>query len=240
MEIAICITAHSESFLIGSLLESLIASKRYAETLLEDPSVKLCICLDAPSPGTLSFVKQCEPCFDLIEYVDFKDQAQTRNHLVQLVTSEFIGFMDGDDMCSENWIYNSLASMNFDPDSRTIVHPELNWFFGGSDNILVKLSASDPLFNKYLYVIANHYDALCIAPRQAWIECPYEPRKLDQGYAYEDWQWNLDTTWRGWEHISSQDTIIFKRRRSDSQTIKASARSTCVRIERWPLEFFSS
>jgi len=112
---------------------------------------------------------------------------------------------------------------------RIIVHPELCWFFEGSQNVMVNTPQDSPLFDPAFFYFANYYDALCMAPRAAHLQFPYSRRDIAGGYAYEDWQWNIETMARDWRHVVAKDTIIFKRRRKSSQTLRAHERMAVIR-----------
>ena len=112
---------------------------------------------------------------------------------------------------------------------KTIVHPEVNWIFDAHGAVIVKPAQNDPLFTPYYFYMGNYYDALCLAPRTAWIEHPYADREISRGFAYEDWQWNIETMEAGWIHVVAKDTLIFKRRRDSSQTTESYKSKASIR-----------
>ena len=222
------LTAHNEGLLCGTTLKSINFARDIAEK--ENIKVNYLLCVDRGDNDTYDFFNNIKDKFESIYFTDFGDQGLARNFIAEKTKTEFLGFMDLDDLCSSNWILNSVHLLSKFPNEKIIVHPELNWFFGNQNSILLNLDEDSVLFDKLYYFNYNHYDALCFSKTDAWKEVPYAIRDLKNGFAYEDWQWNIETSLKGWKHKIASDTIIFKRRRSLSQTIKASSQATSHRL----------
>ena len=234
-EINICITAHNEGILIGLTLDSVFQARNYANIF--GINTKISVCVDSGDQKTKEFVEDNSDKVDDVIFTNFRDQGLARNSLVQASNSEYLGFMDGDDLCSENWISESL-NMLLESEEQIIVHPELNWFFDNQNSILLNIEDDHNLFMKEYYLLHNYYDSLCISSRKVWEKIPYCKRQIDKGYAYEDWLWNIETCLAGWRHKVAKDTIIFKRRRKNSsQNLKASRGSNTIDFTNWK-QFF--
>lgn len=231
-DITVALTAHRESVLIGPTLRSAEAAIAAAEAT--GFTVERLIGLDCPNAETRNFLAQERlRSWRQIEY-EHGDQGLVRNELARRATGRFLAFLDADDLFSENWLLNSanLLVGAEQKGRRLIVHPEINWIFEKNASVLIKTPQNDLSFVPEFFYFGNHYDALCIAQRNAYIETPYSQRDIVSGYAYEDMQWSIETMAKGWIHVVAPDTIIFKRRRSMSQTIRASQRKVVIR----PLE----
>ena len=137
--------------------------------------------------------------------------------------------MDGDDLCSENWLVEAAALLKSPDGARAIVHPELNWVFDAGTYVYTNPPSSSNFFSHSVMSTSNYYDAICVAPREAWLETKYAHRAVKQGFAYEDYQWAVEVTWKGWSHLVARDTIIFKRRRDSSQTHEARKHRVSIR-----------
>jgi hypothetical protein len=61
------------------------------------------------------------------------------------------------------------------------------------------------------------------------LDIPHTTRDLDDGFGYQDWQWNIETMAAGWRHVIARDTIIFKRRRDDSLVVQNQRRQAMIR-----------
>ena len=237
-DITVAVTAHSETVIAGPTMRSAEAAIQAAEA--EGFSVERLIGFDRPSDACRRYFTQ--PAFAgwRVHEFDFGDQGQTRNALTREATGRWIAFLDADDLFSENWLAlagRQLASAE-SMEEKVIVHPELNWGFDVSPFLLVKTAQDDPLFTPYYFCCSNYYDALSMAPREAYLNVPFSIRRIPDGFAYEDWQWNIETMASGWKHVVARDTIIFKRRREMSQTIETSRRKSlfqdidCMAVDR--------
>ena len=102
-------------------------------------------------------------------------------------------------------------------------------FFGERRSLSFPPDQTDPQFDPATLRVTNAWDALCLAPREAYLDHPFQARALDQGYAFEDWLWNLETVRAGYVHRVVPGTIHFKRSRSGSQFRRATANQSTTR-----------
>jgi hypothetical protein len=104
---------------------------------------------------------------------------------------------------------------------RIIAHPELDWVFNHQCYVLFHADQTDPEFDLAFLRIGNYWDAMCMAPREAYARHRFGRRAVADGFAYEDWHWNIDTLTSGFVHRVVPETVHFKRRREGSQTREA-------------------
>ena len=229
IDLTVALTAHGETVVAGPTMRSAEVAIHAAEQ--EGFRIEKLIGFDTPTDKCLDFLTQ--PAFAdwrMAEF-SFRDQGKTRNALAEQASGRWLAFLDSDDLFSENWLVLAarLLQQAESSDERIIVHPELNWGFDAGMFVFQKPAQDDPLFTPYYYYVANYYDALCMAPREAWLEHPYPPRAIADGFAYEDWEWGVATMAAGWRHVVAKNTIIFKRRRESSQTIESSKNRALIR-----------
>lgn len=232
VDVTLAITAHDETVVAGPSMESAERACLMAEA--EGFTVERVIALDAPTPDCREFFRQ--PAFSnwTVEELAEADLGHARNEIVRRAQGRWIAFLDADDLFSENWLAEAcriLAERGDDAGS-AIVHPEMNWIFDQANSVFLKTADDDPLFTPYYFVVANYYDALCVAPRDVYLRFPFADRDLERGFAYEDWQWGIETMAGGCRHLVAPDTIVFKRRREGSQNVNAARRRVLFR----PLE----
>ncbi len=229
INITVALTAHSETVVAGPTMKGAEAAIRLAE--IDGLRVERLIGFDTPTDDCRDFFSQ--PAFSDWKTIEFRfrDQGQTRNALAEIATGRWIAFLDADDMYSENWLVASarLLAEAEQIGERVIAHPELNYVFDGGTFVFTKPAQDDPLFTPYYFFVTNYYDALCMAPRETFMETPYAVREISGGFAYEDWQWNIETMAAGWRHVIARDTIIFKRRRDASQTHESRGGGALIR-----------
>ncbi|MBU2980654.1 glycosyltransferase family 2 protein [Lentibacter algarum] len=226
-DLTLAITAHAETLEAGPAMRS--AELAIAAVEEAGFAVQRLLGFDTPTPQTTRYFGQ--PRFDAWERHSFAfaDQGETRSALADIASGRYLAFLDADDLLSSNWLLAAMTLLEAQSNDRMIAHPELIWQFDGSNTVYTQPSQSSPLFTPHHFAMQNYYDALCLAPRQAWQEVRYAPRDVQAGYAYEDWQWALETIEAGWEHVSVPDTLIFKRRRDVSQSQAARARRVSIR-----------
>lgn len=184
--------------------------------------------LDKPDRKTLAVVNNLGIKHRIVEY---GDQGQVRNTAVSETFHPYVAFMDGDDLCSSNWL-SKAAQILFENKNISIVNPEFYLFFGLASTLFRPLSIQSDVLNFDRLCSQNLIDALAMYRREVLIDIPFAKRDLESGYAYEDWQWYLSAIQKGLINTRADGTIICKRRRQTSQNSKArGARVTVSNIE---------
>jgi len=229
IDLTLAVTAHGETVIAGPTMRS--AEDAIGQVEAVGFRVELLIGLDSPTDECRSYLRQSRfRHWAALEH-SFRDQGQTRNALAVAAQGRWVAFLDADDLFSQNWL--ALAAKRLaEADrvrERVIVHPEINWVFDGGSFVFTKPPQDDFLFTPHYFYISNYYDTLCMAPRDAFLEVPYAKRDIPNGFAYEDWQWNVETMAAGWRHVTEMNTIVFKRRRDSSQTTQSKERRVSIR-----------
>ncbi|WP_183093443.1 glycosyltransferase family 2 protein [Nocardioides stalactiti] len=224
-DVAAIITAHAEGVMAGLSFRSLLDAVGVARA--EGIGVEVLVVLDNPTAATREVFAEADEHGARVAEVSYADQGKVRNHAVGLTTAGHVAFLDGDDLWSENWLADAHRMCAGAP--QVIGHPELNWFFENQQNLYFLPDQTDPDFDPALLRIANPWDALCLAPRSAYVDHPFSARAVADGYAYEDWHWMLETYRGGYVHRVVPETIHFKRRREGSQYVQARARKVLTR-----------
>lgn len=228
-DVTVVVTAHDESAVCGPTMrsaEAAIAAARASGLVVEQ-----IVSLDAPAETTRRYFHQ--PRFDAWqrrEY-DVRDLGKVRNAVLPDTAGRHVAFLDADDLYSENWLVAGVAALDAAAErgERIIAHPELNVIFDATSTVLVNLDQDDPLFTPHYLYVRNFYDALCLAPREAYLEVPYRLNDLANGLAFEDWTFAVESMTAGWKHVVVPDTIIFKRRRDNSLVTASSSRKSVIR-----------
>ncbi|GAB3864396.1 hypothetical protein GCM10028801_33480 [Nocardioides maradonensis] len=226
-DITAVMTGHNEGELLVTSWRSMLAAADHARAA--GLTVDFVVMLDRPDDATLATAEVVRDRAR-VEVLDLGDHGIVRNEAIGLAEGEYVAFLDGDDLWSENWLTAAYDVCRADPD-RVVAHPALNWFFEGQSNLFFIADQDDPDFYAGAFLrVANPWDQLCMASRALHLAYPYPARDLAVGYAYVDWSWNLATVEAGCVHRVVEDTIHFKRRRSTSQLTLAQAASTIP----WP------
>ena len=224
-DFTIIVNGHSEGFICGPTIKSLEASLAFAKHI----SVDVHVILDSPCPSTVSVFKNfCRSCsYADLDIVDFKDLSQARTYGISKSKSEFIAFLDADDLFSANWIIESHRFLVSSQQNNTkiICHPEVNIFFEGVNSIVPNEARPSFTQSPTEYFARNPFDSLMAAPLSLFLETSYRDIRLADGYGYEDWALNIESEFQGWRHEIVPNTFIAKRRRQGSLvTISDSAK----------------
>lgn len=226
VNVSAVMTTHGEGALAAVSYSNLLTCAEYAEAA--GIRVEKVVVMDRPDDYTrANFDGLSDESVRVVE-TDFGDQGRVRNFMAEHVSGDYIAFLDGDDMWSENWLFEAWQFLEADPRDNLIAHPEFNWFFSGTASVIVNTDQESELFDEQFLRHANYWDAMCMAPRRTHLDMPYCNRQIKAGFAFEDWHWNCETVEAGYVHKVIADTIHFKRRRSNSQTTEASSNRSCI------------
>lgn len=228
-DLTLIVTFHDETTVAGPTMQSAELAVEAARA--RGFTVQAIIALDNATEATTAYVHQ--PRFDQWErWIRSEgDLGRVRNAMVREVDSDYIAFLDADDLFSENWLAEGMATVRAGEErgERLIAHPELNVLFDRNQAVTRNLDQDSPLFTPHYFYLRNYYDSLCLTPRQAHLDVPYSSRDMRNGLSYQDFQFSIETMSRGWKHVVVKDTIIFKRRRDFSLMAESRAHSSVVR-----------
>jgi hypothetical protein len=228
-DLTVVVTAHDETAVCGPTMRAADLAVEAARA--RGFSVQTIIGLDAPTEDTSAYFHQ--PHFDHWErrVLQERELGRVRNALVPECEGRYIAFLDADDLFSENWLAEGVATLDAAAErgARAIAHPELNVVFDGTKVIHVNIDQTSPLFTPHYLYFRHYYDSLCMAPREAHLEIPYVIRDVPNGLSYQDFQFTIESLEAGWQHVVVRDTIIFKRRRDVSLVTESNLRKSLVR-----------
>lgn len=224
-DISAVLTAHAEGPMAGLSLHSLLDAVAAAESA--GLSAEVLVLLDSPDQATRETFADASELGCAVHEVSYADQGLVRNHATGLARGDHVAFLDGDDLWSENWLVEAHRACSTEP-GRVIAHPAVNWFFGDARWAYFLPDQTADL-DPALLRLANPWDALCLAPAAAYAEVPFSRRAIVEGFAFEDWHWNLQTFAAGYVHRVVPETIHFKRRRQGSQFMEARSKRSLTR-----------
>lgn len=205
-DIAAVITLHNEG---ESAVPSLVSAWRAAQHAeFAGISVNLAIVIDRPDPTTIEVANRLSTRGARVIPVDIGDLGAARNTAVRDLDSDWIAFLDGDDLWGQSWLTKayrtatSVAEGTFD-----VWHPQVNVMFGGSRSLLHHIDSTDPKFSLARLRLHNSWTALSFVRRTHLEALPYPRNRIDAGFGYEDWSWNIEVLRRGGQHRIVDDAV---------------------------------
>lgn len=228
-DLTLIVTAHNETVVSGPTMRSADIAVEAARD--RGYTVQRVVALDEATEETTAYFHQSR--FDHWErrIMHERDLGRVRNALVPQTDGAYIAFLDADDIFSENWLAEGVATLKAGEErgERLIAHPELNVMFDRNQAVTRNIDQDSPLFTPYHFYMRNYWDSLCLSPREAHLQVPYVHRDIPRGLSFQDYQFSIETVARGWKHVVVKDTIIFKRRRDFSLMVESSSRRSIVR-----------
>ncbi|AIF49382.1 glycosyltransferase [Dyella japonica] len=150
---------------------------------------------------------------DRLFHIDLRDLSLSRNYAIAHSASDVVATFDGDDLFSENWLYEAVSAIK-QHGPATIVHPELIVAFGGWTAYWYQMNQSDPRFRPESLLSINHWNACSAARREVFERCPYVCARVgESGFGFEDWHWNCETIAAGYVHRVAPRTLRAERRK---------------------------
>lgn len=215
--ITVILTGHREGWMIYNTIVSMKQAKQNAEN--NGLSVEVIIILDKHDSLTDEFIKTNSSSDIQVEHISSGDVAVARNHAVSIANGEFIAILDGDDLWSNNWLsaaYNAASKTN----DLIIWHPEVNVFFGEEHKLFFHRDSADKEFNSRHLIARNYWTALSFGRISIYKKFPYPFDDTANGFAFEDWQWNIETYRHGILHMVVPQTTHFIRSKKNESRAK--------------------
>ncbi|MCQ0971234.1 glycosyltransferase family 2 protein [Paracoccus sp. TK19116] len=234
-DLSVIVSGHREGRLAVASLRSMQAAVAAATSA--GISVQPILVLDRPDDLTRRVFKAHADGATIEVEVDAGDQGVARNAAVAQSDGRWIAMLDADDLFQESWLVRASRFLDEIGDAGVIAHPEFNYFFEGQATIFRQIDQDSPDFDIDHIRLHNYWDALAMCDRSIHEAHPYALRDIQNGWAFEDWHFNVVTLGNGIRHKVVPDTVIFKRRQKDSQTLRATGNRS--RFRRTPMASYS-
>ncbi len=217
MQASICVNYHSEGPLARKSAKSARRVVDYAR--VRGISAQLVAVLDRPDDITMNYVTDAGVDWDEILVTDFGDLGKARNFATQSLSSDFLSFLDGDDLCGETWLFDALTFWESNNLETGILHPEFVYYFDERDYDVDPasgrkasfwfrhLSSTAETFDEAALFWNNVYTSNNLAPRELLLEYPLIARCVQHQIGVEDWQWNQKTLAAGISHLAVPGTV---------------------------------
>lgn len=207
---------HGEGLIAHQTLTNVRAVVSTAKA--SDISVETVCVLDRPTAETARVVGAHELTRNgLVVEADFGDLSASRNAGIAASNGRYVGVLDGDDYCSENWVAAAVVYLKSRPArSSLIAHPEYVASFGAIEDFVQQVDQEDALFSESVMLTHNFWNSVSLAERSVYERFPYALNGSNQtGFGYEDWHWHCQTIAAGFVHKVVPGTASFYRRKTE-------------------------
>ena len=230
-DVAAVVNLHREG---PSATASIISAWRAVERArTEGVTAALVLLLDDPDRETTAVAETWRARGARIVAVNKGDLGAARNEAARKIESEWIAFLDADDLWGEHWLSKAFAAgASTDGSDATVWHPAVNIIFGDHHSLLHHVASDDPTFSWSRFRMHNVWTALCFVRRQTLLQLPYPRNDLDAGFGYEDWAWNMTVLEHGGTHRVVADTCHFVRRTDGDSLLSRSQTALRSRPDR--------
>lgn len=222
-DITCVVNLHREGYLAHRTLRSVERAASHAtQAGLTIEVLVVCDCPDAPTQELLARAWR----HFRVDFVNHGDLGLARNHAVSLARGLYVGFVDGDDLISENWL---VAAWTFGQENaRFIMHPAIHVVFDQCQSIFRHPNQSADVFRNGALAFENFWSALSFARRAVYLDSPYVSHPLGAGYGFEDWYFNCQTIAAGYRHRAVPLTAHFIRSKATTSLSKDAVRQGAV------------
>lgn len=241
-DVTLVVNYHQE----GHLANVSAASARLAAEVagLRGVKVQLLAVLDRPDKLTRQVVEASVGVWDSVLECGYGDLGLARNYAVDHVTTRWMAFMDGDDLCGDQWLAAAHAEALRTDSSRVFFHPEWIFYFDESDLLhqssshaplpnvksffMKQVDCGSELFDPNLLRFNNLFTSNQFGETAVYSEFPFIGVDRASGFGIEDWTWNAQGIARGLKHQIVADTVHLVRVRSTDSLGKTNARENLL------------
>lgn len=221
VDVSIILNIHRERAYARRTLASIEAAVRYAS--IEDVTCELVVVADRSDPETLDWYKeQCYKAFvdTTILEVDNASLGLSRNDGINNAVGEFILTADADDLMSVNTILETIKAARSGGE-KTVYFPK--WCVAFSTQtwlcefLPLSLVGAEAFFGGHPYV------SRFFARREEIASIRFKDLRLTSGFAFEDWQFNMDLVAAGFSLEVVPEVTIYYRQTANSLLRQANA-----------------
>ena len=206
-DIAAVVTIHREG---RSAIPSLVSAWRAVEHARNAGiGAQLVVVLDDPDADSVTTANEWAHRGARIMPVEVRDPGEARNAAARALNTEWISFLDADDLWGESWLTraHSAAAHTSDPTALYVWHPSVNVMFGASRSLLHHIDSTDAGFSLARLRLDNAWTVLAFVRREHLLAVPHPRIRLHAGFGFEDWSWNIEVLRRGGRHRVVEDTV---------------------------------
>lgn len=214
--ITINVTARKEGILLYKTLKSVIAGYNYAQSK-GTKNIQFNVGLDNPDEETLRVAKEISQNNDFINLftINEQDLSANRNLLLSKSNGEYVVFINGGDLLSENFLYEaySLAQKNKET---AIYSADFCIGFGVREFVYQLPDFNYPYLNLGNIIEHNYFRSPLFASSDIYKKIKFLPSPSSGRECLKRWQWSCDAISRDYKIFRVPGTVFFERQNSES------------------------
>lgn len=213
IDFSMIVTAHNEGLIAHKTIRSVFEA--LDELKKNDYTYEIIVHIDNGDKDTLNYFRRYENKKDIrIFKNNFGDTAPSRNFALSKARGKYVGFFDGDDLMSSNWLINAIRVLE-NSKEEVVVHPEAILAFGINQPYVLTLQGDSRDDDPLVLFGENRWGSVLVAKKETLEKVPY--RTLKNGYGHEDYVFNVEAIERGILHKIAKETVLFYRRSDHSR-----------------------
>ncbi len=211
IDLTVGVSAHSEGLLLYKTMRAVLNGVSRVHEV--GKTVEIILHLDAADEVTREVAEKFrgEKNMRIVEN-SFKDISKVWNFIAEEAAGEYLAFVDGDDLVSENFFVRAVEMLDKTKEE-IVVHTEGVVTFGvGTGDVIFTLQKDSAGKDKdtMLLLGENPWASGLIAKTSTFVETSYRAKRA--GYGYEDFVFNIETTNKDIRHVVAPGTVLFYRR----------------------------
>jgi len=228
MDITAIINLHAEGNLANATIRSAIKAveNAYRNHNLE---CEILLILDNPNIATIQLMDHFNDV-DFISYhiVEFKDLGLSRNFGTSKASGQYLTFLDGDDLWGEDWLWRCFNMSESNKNKNIVWHPETNIVFGKEYHLFHHTDMESKEFQLDYLRVNNYWTALSFAPISIYQNTPFNKNEIQNGFGFEDWNWNCKTIAKNVIHKVAINTCHFIRKKENDSMLFETNQNKCL------------
>lgn len=227
-DITAVINLHNEGYLSYPTIRSAVQAVEHAKKS-HSLNSEILLILDNPDEETIKVASRFKDLdFVRLLPVDVKDLALSRNEAVNNCRSEYISFLDGDDLWGRDWLWRCYKADRKLKTSEQVWHPETNIIFDREYHIFHHTDMDSKEFLMDYLRINNYWTALSFGKTEIYRKVPFEANQIKNGFGFEDWNWNCRSIETGIKHKVALETCHFIRRKKQGSMLQDTNNNFCI------------
>lgn len=218
MKFSLIITAHNEGQTLGATIESAFRAVKFwqAKSGASKNDFEILTILDRGTEETRDCLRKYAGKVRVVES-DFGDVGPARNLGAEEAQGEYVFFVDGDDLVSQEYVDRGLATLEA-AEGEVVVCPEycIGFSEDGRKGSILRMEDSGArerdaflLFNINLWVVAIG------GRRETFLR--YKYIRSEGGYGHEDYAMNIMLTEAGVRHVVVPGAVYFYREKASGR-----------------------